>query len=121
MRKARLNRPLNRATAIHKKIKNFQKPIDKPLLVWYNRVTNEREEKIMPYAYKIYTKENLTFPYVIAYSKKKITNKAEALALLNSQSVVPCKSEDDIACWERTSWICSKLHDWQFKRMLNKF
>ena len=45
---------------------------------------------------------------------------AEALALLNSQSVVPCKSEDDIAYWERTSWLYSKFHDWQFKRNLNK-
>lgn len=74
----------------------------------------------MPYAYKIYAKSDPTFPYIIAYSKKKITNKAEALALLNSQSIVPLKSEEDISHWERTSWLYSKFHDWQFNRALKK-
>lgn len=74
----------------------------------------------MPYAYKIYVKSDVIFPEAIVYSKKKIANKAEALALLNSQSIIPCKSEEDISHWERTSWLYSKFHDWQFKRILRK-
>ncbi len=78
----------------------------------------------MPYAYKIYVKSNPTFPEAIVYSKKKITNKKEALDLLLEQDVFasPLKfNEDSISHWERTSWLYSKFHDWQFKRMLNKF
>lgn len=77
----------------------------------------------MRYAYKIYIKSNPTFPEAIIHSKKKITNKKEALDLLLEQDVFasPLKfNEDSISHWERTSWLCSKFHKWHFNRMLRK-
>ena len=77
----------------------------------------------MPYAYKIYIKSDPTFPEDIVYSKKKITNKAEALALLLEQDAFasPLKfNEDSISHWERTSWLYSKYCDWRFKRIMRK-